>query len=211
MEKEQILTSLKAAREGEKRKFVQTFELAVNLTNLNLKKGEGKFSEDVQLPHGKGKPVVIGVFADGELAEKLRKQNVQTYTKADINDFQTKKRDARKVARKYDFLLAQTDLMVLIGKTLGQILGPKGKMPKPLPPQADPAPLFARLQKSVKVRIKDDPVIHVPVGTEAMTDEQIAENVLAVMKVVMLKLPKGLDNLGPIYLKTTMGKAVRVQ
>ncbi len=100
--------------------------------------------------------------------------------------------------------------MVLIGKTLGAVLGPKGKMPKPLPPQADPRSIIARLEKSVKVRVKDDPVIHVPVGTEEMTDEQISDNILAVFKIVENKLPNGKENIGTIYLKTTMGRSVQL-
>jgi len=209
MEKEKLLEALKKARE-DKKKFVQTFDLAINLARLNLKKGEGKFSEDIVLPHGKGKKAEIGIFAEGETAERLKKENLSPYNKEDIEEMQKEKRKARKIARKYDFLLAQTDLMVLIGKTLGAVLGPKGKMPKPLPPQADPKPIIARLEKSVKVRVKDDPVIHVPVGTEEMTDEQVSENILAVLKSVENKLPNGKENIGAIYLKTTMGRSVQL-
>lgn len=209
MKKEKLLEALKKARE-DKKKFVQTFDLAINLTQLNLKKGEGKFSEDIVLPHGKGKPVKVAIFADGELADKLKKQDIITYSKKDIEEMKKEKRKARKIAREYDFLLAQTDFMVLIGKTLGAVLGPKGKMPKPLPPQADPRSIIARLEKSVSVRVKDDPVLHVPVGTEKMTDEQVAENIAAVLKTVENKLPHGKENLGTIYLKTTMGRSVQL-
>ena len=37
------------------------------------------------------------------------------------------KRASRKFINKYDFFLADTKLMPLVGKSLGQLLGPRGK------------------------------------------------------------------------------------
>ena len=49
-----------------------------------------------------------------------------------------------------------------------------------------------------------------PVGTKEMTDEEIADNVSAVVKRIISKLDKGDSNIASIFLKTTMGKPVKI-
>ncbi len=210
MDKQKFLEAIKKAKEGEGKKFVQTIDLAVTLKDLDMKKQESKFSEDVILPFGRGKELKIAVFAEGELAEKVQKAGLDLLKKSDIEELGKNKKQARKVARKYEYLMSQTDFMSLIGKTLGAVLGPKGKMPKPIPAQADPKPFAERLKKSVRVRVKDQPVIHVPVGTEKMPDEQVAENAAAVITALLRKLPKGMDNIDAAYVKRSMGASVKV-
>jgi len=210
MDKQKFLDAIKKAKEGEGKKFVQTIDLAVTLKDLDLKKQESKFSEDVILPFGRGKDLKVAVFAEGELAEKVQKAGLDLFKKSDIDELGKNKKQARKVARKYEYLMAQTDFMSTIGKTLGAVLGPKGKMPKPLPAQADPKPIAERLKKSVRVRIKDQPVIHVPIGTEKMDEEQVAENAVVIITALTRKLPKGMDNIDAAYVKRSMGAAVKV-
>lgn len=210
MDTQKFLEAIKKAKEGEGKKFVQTIDLAVTLKDMDLKKQESKFTEDVILPFGRGKELKVAVFAEGELAEKVQKAGLDLFKKSDIDEMGRNKQHARKVARKYEYLIAQTDFMSHIGKTLGAVLGPKGKMPKPIPAQADPKPFAERLKKSVRVRVKDQPVVHVPIGTEKMPDEQVAENAVAVITALTRKLPKGMDNIDAAYVKRSMGASVRV-
>lgn len=210
MDTQKFLEAIKKAKEGEGKKFVQTIDLAVTLKDLDLKKQESKFAEDVILPFGRGKELKIAVFGEGELAEKVQKAGLDLFKKSDIDEMGKNKKQARKVARKYEYLMAQTDFMSHIGKTLGAVLGPKGKMPKPIPAQADPKPIAERLKKSVRVRVKDQPVVHVPIGTEKMPDEQVAENAVAVITALTRKLPKGMDNIDAAYVKRSMGASVKV-
>ena len=107
-------------------------------------------------------------------------------------------------------MIAESTLMATVGKSLGQVLGPRGKMPKPLPPGQDPTPMINNLKKTVRVRTRDKKTFHVPVGTKEMTDEEIADNVSAVVKRIISKLDKGDSNIASIFLKTTMGKPVKI-
>jgi large subunit ribosomal protein L1 len=118
---------------------------------------------------------------------------------------------AKKLANEIDFFIAQTDLMPLVGRYIGPVLGPRGKMPKPIPPGAPLEPLVKRLKKTVMVRTKEKPVIHVPAGTEDMKDESLIENIEAILTFVERKLEKGLNNIKSVYLSTTMGPSVRVE
>ena len=83
-------------------------------------------------------------------------------------------------------------------------------MPKPIPPSADPAPLINNLRKTVRIRSKDRRTFHAPVGTRDMSPEDLAENIDVIMKRLVGKLVRGKMNIQSVYIKTTMGKAVRL-
>ena len=129
---------------------------------------------------------------------------------AQIDEFSENKREARKLADKFDFFVAETGLMATIGKSLGVVLGPRGKMPRPIPPQADIARIIKSLTNLVPVRSKDRPTFHVPFGNVSMTQEQLADNLETILKRVESNLDRGNENIASIWVKTTMGKAVRL-
>jgi large subunit ribosomal protein L1 len=132
-------------------------------------------------------------------------------TDEDISRLKENKREAKKIAGSYDFFLAETTLMSRIGKDLGAVLGPRGKMPKPIPPSADPKSIIESMRKSTKVRTRNSPVINLPVGREDMDTDRICENISAVMKRIESKLEKGRDNIGAVYLSLTMSNSVKVE
>ncbi|MDH5449187.1 MAG: 50S ribosomal protein L1, partial [Candidatus Bathyarchaeota archaeon] len=70
---------------------------------------------------------------------------------------------------------------------------------------------IARWRKTVNVRLRGQPVLQCAVGTEDMKDEEIAENVMAVVRRVEGRLKRGLKNITTIYLKTTMGSPVKIK
>ena len=100
--------------------------------------------------------------------------------------------------------------MPMIGRSLGRIFAPRGKMPKPIPPDADIEAIIKKLRNSIRVRSKDKPTFHCLVGREDMKPEDIAENIEAVLSRVESKLERGRMNIKSAYVKTTMGKAIRV-
>lgn len=110
-----------------------------------------------------------------------------------------------------DFFIAEVALMPRVGKILGGIMGPRGKMPRPVPASVDPTPIINNLRRTVKARSKEKPVVHVAIGTKDMEVEKIAENGLEVLKRIEAKLEKGEENIRTIYVKTTMGPAVKVE
>ena len=141
----------------------------------------------------------------------ISKKIVDTVISPDqIDEFSENKREAKKLADKFDFFVAETGLMATIGKSLGVVLGPRGKMPRPIPPQADIARIIKSLTNLVPVRSKDRPTFHVPFGNVSMTQEQLADNLETILKRVESNLDRGNENIASIWVKTTMGKAVRL-
>jgi len=214
MKPEEILHAVKKVRElaaANPKKFKQTFDLAVTLQELDMKKPESKVKLEVVLPHGKGKPVRYGAIADGELAEKAKKAGLKVVVgREDLQRFAKDKKAARMAINQVDIFIAQPDLMVEVGKTLGATLGPRDKMPKPVNPRDDLKNIFARFDKVVTARVKDQPIIHCPVGVEQMTDQQIAENVEKVLTSLKEKLPKGESQIKSAFLKLTMSPNVKI-
>ncbi|AEA46953.1 50S ribosomal protein L1 [Archaeoglobus veneficus] len=211
VEKEKFVEAIKKAIEDSKpRKFVETVEMAVNLKNLDMKRPENRIDAVVTLPHGLGKPRKVAVFAGGDTALKAKELGAFVISPEEIDDLAKDKRKARKIAKEYDFFIAEAPLMPEIGKKLGPILGPRGKMPQPIPPLSDPTPFIERLRKSVKIRTRDRPTFHAPIGRKDMDAEQIADNALEILKVVEGKYENPIQNIKSIYVKTTMGPAVRV-
>jgi len=192
------------------RKFVETVEVAINLRDVDLQNPQKRINAEVALPHGRGKPARVAVFAQGETAVISKKIVDTVISPAEIDDLAENKREARKLANRFDFFIAETGLMASIGKSLGVVLGPRGKMPRPLPPQADVARIINSLTNLVPVRSKDRPTFHVPFGNVSMSQEQLAENLETILKRVESNLDRGTDNIASIWVKTSMGKAVKL-
>lgn len=193
-----------------KKNFVQSVEVSINLKDLDFKQPEGRVRGEVVLPKGRGNPTRIGVFAEGDMAQQAKKQNLDVYSKDDIEELGKNKKRAKQVAEAHEFFVAQADLMPLIGRTLGPVLGRRNKMPKPIPPVAPLEPLITKLRDTVAVDSKNNPVVHCSIGTEKMAEDDLAENALAVINAVERMLPRGEGNISSIYMKTSMGKPVRV-
>lgn len=204
----EIIEALKKSREGsKKRNFAQTWDLIINLKGVDFSKPENRFSGNVILPHGKGKKTVVCVIADSKVTE-ANKLGVDVLTKDKLSKIS--KAEIKRLASHYDYFLGETSLMSQIGKLLGPVLGPRGKMPRPFPPTANLEGLIKSGEKTFNLNVKN-PVIQGAVGNESMKDDEIEENIRAVISFVEGKLPKGIQQIDNIVVKLTMGKAVKVK
>lgn len=98
--------------------------------------------------------------------------------------------------------------MPLVGKVFGPFLGPTDRMPTPVPPNADIAPVVQRLRRSVQIRLKAHRVVPTLIGTEDMPVDQLRENAARVVSEVERRVPNGLRSFDSITVKTTMGRPV---
>ncbi|RBQ23410.1 50S ribosomal protein L1 [Candidatus Methanobinarius endosymbioticus] len=209
---QEIMEAVKKAKEESKpRNFTQSIDVIVNINDLDIKKPENRFDEEVALPNGRGKEVKIGFIADGELAVQAKNAGIDlVVTKEDLEEYGKNRKQAKKIANSHDFFIAQVDMMPLVGRFLGPVLGPRKKMPKPVPANAKAELLIERLKSTVKIGVKDQASIQTLVGTQDMSDEQIAENIEAVLTVLDRNLEKGRNQIKSMFVKTTMGSVVRV-
>ena len=213
LETQQLIETLKKVRENSKpRKFSQTIDMTINLVDVDMKKPESKIQEMIELPHPLTKKAKICIIASGELAFKAKQAGADLVVEKDeLNTIATDKKRQRELANTYDFFICEAPLMPLVGKSLGATLGPSGKMPTPVPPNANIADQIARHQKLAIVRLKSQPLLQNRVGSEDMKDEEIAENITVIIRRLEGKLKRGIKNIKSITLKTTMGKPVELK
>jgi len=208
MDRQKILDALKKALEDKgKRKFTQSVELAVNFRDIDFNKQENRLNLEVVLPKGKGREQKVAVFADGQLAMDAKKLGVTVIGSDELPKLAA---DKPKLGSMLDFeFLAQPNLMAVVAKNLGQVLGTRGKLPKPLI-GAKLEEAIERAKKVIKIKSKGKylPVAHCLVGTENMSPEEIADNIEAVLDSVKAKT--GEQRIKSVYVKLTMGKPQKI-
>jgi large subunit ribosomal protein L1 len=200
----------KALDSAKKRNFTETVELAINLKDVDLSIPKNRITDDIILPNGRGRAVKICVIGGGELALKAKDVADVVITPEELQTIADDKKQAKKLANSTDYFIAEAPLMAVVGKRLGTVLGPRGKMPKPIAPGVDPTAMIDGLRRTVSVRTKDRMTFHAPVGTVEMSAEELADNIETILKRVELKLEKGRMNIASSYVKTTMGPSERL-
>ena len=162
----EIVTLIQEAKKGEKeRKFKESLELYITLKDIDVKKGFA-LNEVIQLPNQMSKPAAVCVMATGDMGLKAKDAKADEVMDNDgLDKLAQDKRASRKFINKYDFFLADTKLMPLVGKSLGQLLGPRGKMPTPVPFNAPIDAFLARFRTSIKVRTRAVSYTHLTLPT----------------------------------------------
>jgi large subunit ribosomal protein L1 len=209
---EQTIKAVKQSLDqAPQRNFLENIDLAVNLKNIDMSKPANRLDEEIILPNGLGKTIKIAVFAKGDIAQREIGAGVEKIIDPEeIENFRDDKTKARAIANEIDFFIAEVAYMPSIAKALGPILGPRGKMPEPLTPDKNVEDLVKKAKNSIKVRSKDKLTFHLPVGRRDMEPEKLAQNIDTIIDRIEHKLEKGKQNIRSIYVKTTMGPAVKV-
>ncbi len=208
----QLVEVIKKAKESDKtRKFQQSIEMILVFKDIDVKKGFA-ISETIQLPKKMSKAASVCIIATGDLGIKAKNAKAdRVINEAELVQLGKNKRESRKVINKYDFFLADTKLMPTVGKVLGQLLGPRGKMPTPIPFNAPVEALLERFRTSVGVKVKGSLSLSCKIGEESMDDADLAANANTIAAAIEKKLPNGDKNIRKIMIKTTMGKAVKLE
>ncbi len=208
---QQIAELVKEGKEKSKpRKFTESVEAIITLKDVDPKKTDLNINEIVYMPNPTGKVAKICFIGSGDLALRAKNAKVDLIIDpSQLENYAGNKKEAKKLARSFDFFVADTALMPRIGKILGQYLGPKGKIPIPVPPQASVEAIIQRLRNAVRVRSRGSLGISVRVGTKDLEDKKLAENIEAFIQTVVKKLPAGERNIKSIIIKTTMGKPAK--
>ena len=209
---QQISDAIKAALEAAPdRKFVESVDISFTIKDVDLKNPTNRIKEEIRLPSGRGRELKVAMFAAGEAATKAKAAGLAVFSPQDIEDFGSKKGRAKKVANEFDFFLSEVPHMGLIGRHLGTVLGPRGKMPRPVPPTLDPAMLAAGLASTVVIKSGDKMTFHASFGTVKQSHDELLANAMEVFNRVTTKLERGVGNIRSMYVKTTMGPAHRVE
>ncbi len=206
----QLAELVKKGKESKERKFPETVESVITFKDVDPKKTDLNINETVYLPHPGSHKSTICFIGSGDLLLRAKNAGVEgTLEPSQLENFAGNKKEAKKLARQYDFFLAETALMPRIGKILGTSLGPKGKIPTPVAPNAPIEAMITRTRTAVRVRSRATLAVAAKVGDRKLSDADLADNILAMVAAVQKKLPSGDRNIRAVIVKTTMGKPVK--
>ncbi len=208
MEKEQLekLSSFIDANKG-KRKFTQSVDLSINFSGIDFAKQDNRLNLEVRLPNGRGRETKVMAFSDDQkINAKLNQFGVKIVPGRDITAIAEDKTKLNELLE-YE-LVAQPSLMPQIAKSLGQFLGPRGKMPKPLIGNFDG--MLGGMGSSIYLRSKGKylPTIHCVVGTEKMETQKLAANIDEIVNTIAKKVGK--QNIKSVYVKLTMSEPLKL-
>lgn len=209
MDKKRMAEALtKVLEDKGKRKFRQSVEIIFNFRSVDFSKSENRLNLDIALPKGKGaKAPKIAVVGDEGVSNEAKKAGADlTILPGEIASYSAKEKLAM-LANDYS-MLAQPNQMAAIAKNLGQYLGPRGKLPKPLVGNVKEA--VEKAKKSVRIASKGKylPTAQAFIGTEDMPAGDLLENAEAVYDAIKSKVAEG--NIKSAYMKLTMGKPVKI-
>jgi large subunit ribosomal protein L1 len=203
-------------KDSKKRNFTQTYDLIINLKNLDFKKPEQQIDLYVQLHYSKGRASKICALVGPELQPQAEKIFEKTIPQHEFVNFSKDKKISKKLASDFNFFVAQANIMPQIATSFGKIFGPKKKMPNPkagcvVPPNANLKPLYDKLQKTVRLYAKEKPLIQVPVGGESMDEKEVIDNIKSVYDQLLHHLPLEKNNIKNVMLKLTMSKPIIIK
>lgn len=200
----------RALEEAPPRNFTETVDLAINLRDLDLNDPANRVDQSIVLPGGTGHETRIVVIADGETAVRAEEVADDVIDPSELGDLGDDTDAAKDLAEETDFFLAEAAVMPDIGRHLGTVLGPRGKMPDPIQPDDDVVEMVNRMKNTVQLRSGDRRTFHTRVGAVNMSADDIATNIDTILRRLYADLEKGPQNVDTVYVKTTMGPAVEV-
>jgi large subunit ribosomal protein L10Ae len=113
-------------------------------------------------------------------------------------------------AKKYNQFLASESLIKQIPRLLGPGLNKAGKFPTLVMQQDDLSAKVDELKATVKFQLKKVLCLNVAVGHCGMEEQQLVENMKLSINFLVSLLKKNWQNIKVIYIKSTMGKPVRL-
>lgn len=217
MEKNQILEAIKKVKEtSKKRNFDQSYDLIINLKNLDLKKPDNRVDFFLNLPYPRGKRAKVCAFVGPELKDEAEKNCDKVILVDEFPKYAEDKKAVKKLAEEYDYFIAQANIMAKVATTFGKFLGVRQKMPNPkagciVSPKTALKPLVERLQKLIRISTKKYLVIHLRIGSEKMNDNEVVDNVYSVYNALIHNLPNEKNNIKNLFLKLTMSNPIMLR
>lgn len=189
--------------------FDPTVEVHMRL-GVDPRHADQQVRDVVVLPHGLGKTVRVLVFAEGEDATIARDAGADIVADDEvIKQIQDGWTD-------FDVAIAVPAMMGKVGR-LGRVLGPRGLMPNPRAGTVAPADDLPRLIEEaragrVEFRVDRTSNIHAPIGKASFSEEQLHENLQALLGAVRKARPAAAKGtyIHRITLANTMGPGIRL-
>lgn len=194
---------------GKKRNFTETIEAQITLKNYDPVRDK-RFSGTFKLPsvpRPKLKCCVLGNAAHCEQADRI---GVDHMSVEDLKKLNKNKKLVKKLAKRYDFFIASDNLIKQIPRLLGPGLTKAGKFPTLLSGSDDMQEKIDEIKATIKFQMKKVMCLNVAVGNVDMEHKDICVNTQLAANFLASLLKKNWQNIGQIYVKSTMGPSIQV-
>ena len=201
--------AVKVVKDLASAKFDETVEAHIKL-GIDPRKSDQTVRSTVALPHGTGRQVRVVAIAKGEKLKEAEEAG------ADYVGGEELVKKIKEGWLDFDAVVATPDMMGLVGKELGRVLGPRGLLPNP---KAGTVGFnIAEIIKEIKagrIEFRNDKtgVVHAPIGKASFEPEKLAENLRAFVKAVEAAKPEAAKGtyIKSVHIATTMGPSVKVK
>ena len=195
--------------QGKKRNFTETVEIQITLKNYDPQRDK-RFSGTFRLPtvpRPNLKCCMLGNAAHCEQADRI---GVAHMSVDDLKKLNKNKKLVKKLAKKYDFFLASDNMIKQIPRLLGPGLTKAGKFPTLLSSGDDMQEKIDEVKSTIKFQMKKVMCLNVAIGNVDMDKQQIIVNTQLAANFLASLLKKQWQNIGSIYIKSTMGPAIQI-
>ncbi|KAL7753373.1 60S ribosomal protein L10A [Sorochytrium milnesiophthora] len=206
--RESVRTILAGAEE-KKRQFTETIELQIGLKNYDPQRDK-RFSGSVKLPNVPRPKMKVCVLGDALHCDQAKKVGLEFMSVDDLKKLNKNKKLIKKLAKKYDAFLASEALIKQIPRLLGPGLHKAGKFPTPVSHTDDLAQKADELRSTIKFQLKKVLCLGVAAGHVEMTEDQLVANLMLSVNFLVSLLKKNWQNVKSLYVKSSMGKPIRL-
>jgi len=192
-----------------KRRFVESVELQIGLKNYDPQKDK-RFSGTVRLKYIPRPKLKVCMLGDQQHCDEAKANGVSCMDVEALKKLNKNKKLVKKLADKYSAFLASETVIRQIPRLLGPGLNKAGKFPALLSHSDDMAAKVHELKCTVKFQLKKVLCLGACIGHDTMTEEEVRRNTTQALNYFVSLLKKNWQNLKSAYIKTTMGKPVRI-
>merc|ERR1711994_584749 len=197
--KECVAELLKNSNDVKKRKFLETVDLQIGLKNYDPQKDK-RFSGTVKLKHVPRPKFTVCVLGDQAHCDEAKDKGMPFMSVDDL----------KKLNKKYDAFLASESLIKQIPRLLGPGLNKAGKFPALLTHNDRMEDKVLDLKSTIKFQMKKVLCLNVAVGNVGMTEDELVFNIHLSINFLVSLLKKHWQNVRSLYIKSTMGPAIRL-
>jgi large subunit ribosomal protein L10Ae len=195
------------------RKFVETVDLQIGLKDYDPNKDK-RFAGTVRLPYIPRPKLKVCIIADAAHMDKCKELGIDCIDadnlKKSIDPADKKGKLLKKFSRKYKLFFISESLVRQLPKLGGPFLTRWGKFPTVVQSNDDIRAKIDEGLSTIKFQLKKVLCLGVAVAHCGLQEEQIRQNLNMSINYLVSLLKKGWNNIKSLYVRSTMGKPVKL-
>jgi large subunit ribosomal protein L10Ae len=192
-----------------KRNFVESVELQIGLKNYDPQRDK-RFSGAIRLPNTPKPRLTVCILGDERHCDEAKAAGLPVKSVEDLKKLNKGKKEVKKLAQEFDAFLASDSVIKQIPRLLGPGLNKAGKFPAPISHGDDLKAKVEEIRGTVKFQLKKVLCLGVAIGHVSMTEDELTANTMMSINFLVSLLKKNWQNVRSLFIKSTMGKPIRV-